>query len=201
MHGTSRCAREGLATLRDPNARLPSGHLGRLRAHWRSAECWHRCLAGPGGQGGCMRPPSCTKSMCSNARDLQTFGTDEVPCKRETCREGLRFAPSQRRAKRARVCTMRTCRLRLHVDFDLRTTSPAPVSTSWAVVTDRLPPDRRDCRAPIGTPLGSRPSGVCDALQTQVREPGSVRSRASHSYFEAMCLVARCQPAYDTVVP
>ena len=120
MHGTSRCAREGLATLRDPNARLPSGHLGRLRAHWRSAECWHRCLAGPGGQGGCMRPPSCTKSMCSNARDLQTFGTDEVPCKRETCREGLRFAPSQRRAKRARVCTMRTCRLRLHVDFDLR---------------------------------------------------------------------------------
>ena len=77
---------------------------------------------GPAGRGvaSCMRPPSCTKSMCSNARDLQTFGTDEVPCKRETCREGLRFAPSQRRAKRARVCTVRTCRLRLDVNFDLR---------------------------------------------------------------------------------
>ena len=62
----------------------------------------------------------------------------------------------------------------MYVDFDLRAPSPAPVSTSWAVVTDRLPPDRRDCRAPIGTPLGSRPSGVCDALLTQVREPGSV---------------------------
>ena len=176
MHGTSRCAREGLATLRDPNARLPSGHLGFSAGSELTGAAQSAGIAvrrGPAGRGvACglhhaRKACAQTLATCKRLEHMKSHVSGR--------RAGRACASRHRRGEQnARECALCAPVGSVSMWTSTSAPSPAPVSTSWAVVTDRLPPDRRDCRAPIGTPLGSRPSGVCDALQTQVREPGSV---------------------------